>query len=123
MAKGPICASCAGSGELPTDYGAVDCPDCGGAGFLPSKSVLVEWRSRDVERVIAAEAEVGVQDVRWLLGELRAARSALTDVIALAHDIAEADQDIAMRIRVTASRALGLYEVAPVDGEGAPPSA
>src|SRR5690606_30307256 len=34
------CAGCLGSGETPTDYGMVDCPDCGGAGFLPSRNVL-----------------------------------------------------------------------------------
>lgn len=91
--------------------------------MLPPKSVLVEWRARDLERGLARNGEVGAQDIRWLLDELRAARSALTEVIALAHDIGEADQHLAMRIRVTASRALGLYEVVPAERDSSSYSA
>jgi hypothetical protein len=54
--------------------------------------------------------------VRWLLAELRSARSALHEIIALAHD--SLDQDaIGLKIRFTANRALGLYEVKPVKRE------
>ncbi|HET9953827.1 MAG TPA: hypothetical protein VFQ61_04970 [Polyangiaceae bacterium] len=101
------CHSCGGVGELPTDFGPRDCPDCGGAGFLPSRNVLVEWRARDIERALAAGINPAAVDVRWLLAELRNARKALTDVIALAHDVQDGDA-IAMRIRISASRALGL---------------
>jgi hypothetical protein len=111
MSKPPTCVSCVGSGELPTENGPVDCPDCGGSGFLPSQNVLVDWRSRDLERSIEQGAEVSPQDLRWLLNELRTARTALNEVIALAHDIGEADQPLAFRIRSAASRALGLYQV------------
>lgn len=108
------CAGCLGSGETPTDYGMVDCPDCGGAGFLPSRNVLVEWRARDIERALSRGRTAENEDVRWLLAELRAARRALTEIIALAHD-APADDQIALKIRFAANRALGLYEFKRVD--------
>jgi hypothetical protein len=106
------CMSCLGSGEAATDYGVVDCPDCGGAGVLPSRSVSIEWRAADIERALESERPVEPEHVRWLLDELRSARSALTAVMALAHDADEADP-LALRIRFTANRALGLYEERP----------
>ena len=108
--SGNQCLSCNGSGEMPTDYGSVDCPDCGGAGILPSKNVLTDWRMRDIERACAANTHPTPADVRWLMAELRAARQALNEVIALAHDI-EDPNAIALRIRFAANRALGLYPV------------
>ena len=111
MAELPQCSSCSGSGEVPTDYGSVDCPDCGGAGFLPSRSVLVDWRSRDLERALSRGSASEISDVRWVLAEMRQARAALTEIIALAHDIRDEDA-IAQRIRFVANRALGLYEIA-----------
>jgi len=113
MAASPQCVSCAGTGELPTDYGVVDCPDCGGAGYLPSRAVLTDWRARDLARNLSEERPLGHQDARWLLAELRGARDALTEIIALAHDVRDDDQ-IALRIRMVASRAMGLYETVPV---------
>jgi hypothetical protein len=74
--------------------------------------VRVEWRARDIERAVQAGETVEGTHVRWLLAELREARSALTEIIALAHD--SADQDaIGLKIRFTANRALGLYDVRP----------
>jgi hypothetical protein len=102
------CASCHGSGELPTDNGPVDCPDCGGAGDLPPRNVLVEWRARDIARALNAGSQPRVEDARWLIDELERARTALTEIIALAHDTHDPDE-IALRIRFTANRALGLY--------------
>jgi hypothetical protein len=108
--RSDFCASCQGSGEAPTDYGVVDCPDCGGSGVLPPRAARVEWRARDIERALAQARSVDPEHVRWLLAELRTARSALTEIIALAHD--SDDQDgIALKIRFLANRALGLYEV------------
>jgi hypothetical protein len=104
-----ICKTCHGSGETPTDYAVLDCPDCGGSGALPSRNVLVDWRARDIERALSAGCSPQASDVRWLLAELRLARGALTDVVALAHDARDPDA-IAMRIRFAANRALGLYE-------------
>jgi len=106
------CSSCFGTGEAPSDYGIVDCPDCGGAGYLPTKNVLVEWRARDVERAVERGQSAEPADVRWLLAELRNARAALTEIIALAHDAQDPDA-ISLRIRFAANRALGVYEVAP----------
>lgn len=107
------CEACLGTGEVPTDYGAVDCPECGGAGYLPSRAVLVDWRARDIERAVAAGITPTAADVRFLLAELRAARAALTSVVALAHD-AKDDDSIASRIRLTANRALGMHEARAV---------
>ncbi len=103
----PVCHSCGGAGDVPTDFGPVNCPDCGGAGYLPEKRVLTEWRSRDIERAVTSGIIPASVDVRWLLSELRNARKALTEVHALAHDCSD-DDGIAMKIRVVASRALGL---------------
>ncbi len=111
------CESCLGTGETPTDYGVVDCPDCGGSGSLPTRNVLVEWRARDIERALIADRVPLPDDVRWMLAELRAARSALTDIIALAHDANDPD-GIAVKIRFAANRALGMYEVTPVSKTG-----
>lgn len=106
------CMSCLGSGEAATDYGVVDCPDCGGAGTLPPRNVQVEWRAADIERALEAGRPIEAEHVRWLLAELRSARSALTSIMALAHDTGDPDA-IGLRIRFTANRALGLYEPAP----------
>jgi hypothetical protein len=108
------CTSCQGTGETPTDYGVVDCPDCGGSGLLPSPNVLVEWRVADIERALQAGGAANTTDVKWLLTELRKARKALTEIIALAHDAHDADS-IALRIRFSANQALGMYDVNPVD--------
>jgi hypothetical protein len=101
------------TGEIPTDFGPVDCPDCGGAGHLPSRAVLVEWRSRDLERALARGRTPNGADLTWLLAELRTARGALNEILALAHDLDETDS-IGTSIRFAANRALGLYEAAPV---------
>ena len=112
------CTSCQGTGALPSDYGMMDCPDCGGAGYLPPRGVHTEWRARDIERGVELGQTPSANDVRWLLAELRNARSALTSVIALSHDI-EDSEDIALRIRFTANRALGIYPERRSGEEGA----
>jgi hypothetical protein len=122
MAKPSPCVSCTGSGELPTENGPVDCPDCGGAGFLPSKSVLTDWRARDLEKSLSRGGEIAAQDVRWILNELHGTRTALHSVIALAHDLAESEHELALRIRMVASGALGLYEAGDSAPESAPQS-
>jgi hypothetical protein len=94
---------------MPTESGPTDCPDCGGAGFLPSSNVLVDWRARDIERALSNGTQPEAADVRWLLAQVRLARTALTEIVALAHDVQDGDA-IAMRIRVTAHRALGMHE-------------
>jgi hypothetical protein len=109
MPQPQTCEHCLGSGDWPTDYGVIDCPECGGSGSLPSRNVLVDWRSRDIERAVSAGRNLLPEDIKWLLAELRSARAALTEIIALAHDADDRD-GIAMRIRFSANRALGLYE-------------
>jgi len=112
MVTFPACSTCVATGEIPTDYGPMDCPDCGGAGHLPSRAVLVDWRSRDLERALGRGRTPDAADLTWLLAELRTARNALTDILALAHDL-EDEHTIAVRIRFAANRALGVYEPAP----------
>lgn len=114
MAHDDRCMSCSGTGELATDYGLKDCPDCGGAGALPSRAVLTDWRTSDIARALAEGRSVESAHVHWLLEELRSARKALTEVIALAHDVRD-DSQIALRIRMVASTAIGLYQTAEPD--------
>jgi hypothetical protein len=109
------CNSCSGSGEVGTEVGPVDCPDCGGTGVLPHPSVLVEWRIRDIERAHSDAHEEAATDLRWLIAELRRARTALTEIVTLAEDAG--DSDVARRLRVTAGQALELFEVTPAPPE------
>ncbi|MEY2929330.1 MAG: hypothetical protein RL033_79 [Pseudomonadota bacterium] len=90
----------------------MDCPDCGGTGVLPHPSVLVEWRIRDIERARAGGSDAAASDLRWLIAELRRARTALTEITSLAEDAG--DSEISRRLRVTAGQALELFEVLPV---------
>jgi hypothetical protein len=114
MVTAPTCVTCAGSGEFPTERGPVDCPDCGGTGELPSRATLVDWRARDIDRAVTSGRELRAEDARWLVSELRAARGALTEIIALAHDVNDPDA-IGSRIRFVANRALGLYQIGAVE--------
>ncbi|HWP06488.1 MAG TPA: hypothetical protein VNN72_12130 [Polyangiaceae bacterium] len=105
------CKSCHGTGEIGSDGGPARCPDCGGAGYLPSAHVLVEWRARDIERAHAGAGGGTGGDVRWLLAELRRSRDALMEISALAQELDEGP--ISARIRFAANTALRLYEVVP----------
>ncbi|HSC89635.1 MAG TPA: hypothetical protein VLC09_20270 [Polyangiaceae bacterium] len=111
MSDGPemdVCVTCGGTGEVGQDYGVVDCPDCGGSGRLPSEKARTEWRVADIERRASTGKAIAAEDVTWLTAELRKARTALTAVVALAHD-AEDTFGIDRKIRFTANDALGLY--------------
>ena len=119
MSKLPTCSSCMGSGEMATDYGCVDCPDCGGAGFHPSRHVLVDWRARDIERSLPGRDLAEAADLAWAIAEMRRARAALVEIIALAHDAPD-DDAIGGRLRFVANRALGFYDHgAEVEGASA----
>jgi hypothetical protein len=107
-----LCNSCSGSGEVGTEAGLVDCPDCGGSGALPHPSVLVEWRMRDIERARGAGNGDAASDIRWLIAELRRARTALTEIQSLAEDAG--DSETARQLRVTAGQALELFDVQPI---------
>jgi hypothetical protein len=103
------CHSCLGTGEVGTESGPVDCPDCGGSGILPHPHVAVEWRVRDIERLHASRDDAVAGDLRWLIAELRRARTALTEIAALADDAG--DSEVARRLRFSVNRALELYPV------------
>ncbi len=103
------CKSCHGTGEVASEFGPARCPDCGGAGYLPSAHVLVEWRARDIERAHAGTSGSTGGDVRWLLAELRRCRDALTEIAGLAQELDE--NPISTRIRFTVNEALRLYDV------------
>ena len=109
-AAGRQCNTCLGSGEVGTEVGPVDCPDCGGSGELPHPLVAVEWRVRDIERTHAPNGDAAAADIKWLIAELRRARTALTEIAALAQDAGEGD--VAARIRFASNRALELYPIA-----------
>ncbi len=87
----------------------MDCPDCGGSGTLPHPLVAVEWRMRDIERSLAPGSDGASAEMRWLIAELRRARTALTEIATLAQDAGESD--VAQRLRFTANRALELYPI------------
>jgi hypothetical protein len=75
---------------------------------LPPSETLIEWRLREIERAHDQRSDETSKDVRWLAFELRRARDALTQLLALANDL---DDPLAPRIRLIANRAIGLYEI------------
>lgn len=101
-----VCESCLGTGEYPTDYGMVDCPDCSGSGHMPSRRMMVERRLRDVERAVDGGLRLKQDDMRWLLLEIRTLRQALRTVVALSHDGTE-ESSATTQMRRTAEKALG----------------
>jgi hypothetical protein len=80
---------------------------------LPHPSVLVEWRARDIERARGVGNDAVASDVRWLVSELRRARTALTEIAAVAADMD--DGEAVRQVRFTAARALELFEIHPAD--------
>jgi hypothetical protein len=101
------CASCYGTGEIVTETGPVDCPDCMGVGRTPRGEVL-EWRLRDVERA-HGDHQACVTDLRWLIFELRRHRKALVDIFTRCQDLDDAA--LATELRHLANTALDLYPV------------
>jgi len=110
--EGRACETCYGEGQVPTDAGPVTCPDCGGAGRLPHAATHVEWRLREIERAFGTGPTEVAESVRWLAFEIRRARRALTEIIAISGDIMETPE--VTRLRFIANRALSLYEEFPV---------
>jgi hypothetical protein len=104
-----ICVTCYGTGEIGSESGPAPCPDCGGAGYLPSASILVEWRSRDIERAYETQASGARDDIRWLAAELRRARAALLSIYALSDE--GDDSELKQAIRFEANRVLGIYPI------------
>lgn len=71
---------------------------------------------RDIERHHASHGDAVASDLRWLIAELRRARTALTEIAALADDAG--DSEVARRLRFTVNRALELYPVGHPDAAG-----
>jgi len=112
---GKSCETCYGEGQVPTDAGLTTCPDCGGSGTLATPATLIEWRVREIEREVGARNDVTALDVRWLVFELRRARDALTELLALADDLDETPART--RMMFIANGALDLYQATPVETE------
>lgn len=112
---GRECETCYGQGDVPTDEGPVPCPDCGGAGTLPPPDTLVEWRLRAIERVHGSPGDGMGRDIDWLAFELRNARAALTELLALTDELEETA--VRTRMRFVCNRALSLYDLTAVDKE------
>lgn len=109
--QGRKCESCYGQGSLPSDQGPMACPDCGGSGVLPRPDTHVEWRLREIERTFGVGSEEPAQAVRWLAFELRRARAALMEVLALSGELADSAEVV--RVRFSVNRALSLYDEVP----------
>lgn len=106
------CLTCYGQGETATEWGVSACPDCGGSGALPPRDTLVEWRLRAIEKGYLPSDSSTAQDVAWLAFELRRARHALTQILALSQELGQessSDERLAVRLRFLANDALGLY--------------
>ena len=73
------------------------------------EEVRREGRARDIERSLPRREEQAAADLQWTVSEMRQARAALVEIVALAHDIEDGNA-IGQRIRFVANRALGLYE-------------
>ena len=109
--EGRPCETCYGEGQIPTDEGLASCPDCGGAGTLPSPDTHVEWRLREIERAFGSGVTEVAEAVRWLAFELRRARGALTEIITVSDELQETPERA--RLRFVANRALSLYVEVP----------
>ncbi len=103
------CVTCFGTGEIVTEAGATDCPDCAGQGVMPTRDVLTELRVSELSRRYSRDGSEAADDVRWLLGEVARARTSLRKVVALAMDGRDDDLVLA-QVRGTAYDALGLYD-------------
>jgi hypothetical protein len=105
------CQTCYGTGEIVTEHGPVDCPDCYGDGKAAHGGTKMEWRLRDIEKTYRAGPgrKESLTDIMWLVHELRQAREALVLILTRCQDADESDE-MAKYVRNQAMAALGLYE-------------
>jgi hypothetical protein len=103
------CGSCYGEGTIFSEVGSRACPDCGGTGKTPSRSVLIARRLRDIETALAGQKPPSEADVRWLVFEVRRAREALVRIMSRTQDADETDR-IAIDVKYMANEALEFYE-------------
>jgi hypothetical protein len=111
------CNSCYGQGVTATEHGPLTCSDCAGVGSLPSNMVRTEWRLRELERIYSA-ADSGIssvdtgaaaQDLRWLVSEVRRARGALLQILAVTDDTDLVADPTLTRIKFLANEVLSIY--------------
>ena len=102
------CLTCYDSGEIVTELGPVDCPDCAGDPGAVSPWGQTERRLRDIEQRYAGKPDLG-DDVRWLVFELRKARSALLQILARCQDAPDGD-GLAAEVRHWVNEATRMYD-------------
>jgi hypothetical protein len=101
------CLTCYGAGEIVTERGPEDCPDCFRDGSL-SPTTRHEWRLREIEAAYRNSGRETEADVLWLVHELRLSRAALLRILARCQDADESDA-LARDLKYLANDALGLY--------------
>jgi len=82
---------------------------------LPHPYTLVEWRLREIEQRHGSQSSETAKAMQWLAFELRRAREALTELLALSDELDESPAR--SRMRFIANRALSLYDVTAVGGK------
>lgn len=102
------CQTCYGTGEIVTEHGAVNCPDCYGDGVSANHGSKMEWRLRELEKIYRSN-HASFADVMWLVCEVRKAREALVLILTRCQDADDSDE-IARYARTRAMEALGLYD-------------
>lgn len=107
--KRDTCLTCLGAGEVSSERGLSGCPDCNGTGKMGDIYLINEQRIRELEKRALALTGESAQDMRWLITELRACRSALLKVMTAAQDGAEGSEDLFRRIQFEANEVLRVY--------------
>jgi hypothetical protein len=103
------CASCYGTGEMVTEQGCADCPDCFGRGRSSGGGAGVEWKLRALESRYGDLSSDVATDVQWLMHEVRRGREALVRILTRCQDANEDDQ-LARDVCFEVNEALGLYD-------------
>ena len=106
------CHTCYGTGEVVTEQGPSNCPDCYGDGKQANSGNKFEWRLRELERHYRTKNGESLSDVMWLVHELRQARDALVLILTRCQDADESD-DMARYVRRQSMEALGLCSRIP----------
>jgi hypothetical protein len=102
------CLTCLGGGEVSSERGLANCPDCDGTGKIGDIFRRTEHRLREVEKKVARQDGEAATDVRWLITELRMCRDSLLKVMTAAQD-GSSNDELLRRIQFEANEALGVY--------------
>src|SRR5690606_10590851 len=92
------CLTCLGTGEVSSERGLARCDDCDGSGKIGTTFDRNEQRMRQIEAKVSRLGGETEQDVRWLIGELRRARSSLLSIMSLAQE-GGLDEESLKRVR------------------------